>query len=106
MVEGRGYEVDLATNGGIAADLYRMADYDLVLMDLMMPDFDGYWAAREIRRWEQANQRKPVPMIAVTAYVDETPDKAYAARFNDYLRKPFERPTLLRAIEQNLAHAR
>ena len=106
MVEGRGYEVDLATNGGIAADLYRMADYDLVLMDLMMPDFDGYWAAREIRKWEQATQRKPVPMIAVTAYVDETPDKAYAARFNDYLRKPFERPTLLRAIEQNLAHAR
>jgi CheY-like chemotaxis protein len=102
MVEGPRYEVDMATNGSVAVDLVRITAYDLVLMDLMMPQFDGYWTAREIRKWEQANGRRPVPIIAITAYVDETPEKAFAARFNGYLRKPFERQALLKIIEQYL----
>jgi CheY-like chemotaxis protein len=106
MVEGPRYEVDVATNGSIAVDLVRITDFDLVLMDLMMPQFDGYWTAREIRKWEQANGRRPVPIIAITAYVDETPDKAFAARFNGYLRKPLERHVLLKVIEQHIARAR
>ena len=106
MVEGPRYEVDVATNGSIAVDLVRITAYDLVLMDLMMPQFDGYWTAREIRKWEQANGRRPVPIIAITAYVDETPEKAFAARFNGYLRKPFERPALLKMIDHHLARVR
>ena len=106
MVEGPRYEVDVATNGGIAFDLVRITAYDLVLMDLMMPQFDGYWTAREIRKFEQANGRKPVPIIALTAYIEETPEKAFAARFNGYLRKPFDRATLLKVIEQQLPRVR
>jgi CheY-like chemotaxis protein len=104
MVEGADYQVDLAADGGIAADLFRMVGYDLVLMDLQMPGFDGYQAAREIRNWEHAKGLKRTPIIAVTAFAQERPEKAFATGFDGYLLKPFEKQTLLKLIASHLEH--
>jgi len=104
MIEGPDCQVDLAPDGAIAVDLFRMVGYDLVLMDLQMPGFDGYHAVREIRSWEYAERVKRTPVIAVTAYAgEERPDKTLAAGFDGYLLKPFEKRDLLQLIARHTA---
>ena len=104
MIEGPECQVDLAADGAIAVDLFRMVGYDLVLMDLQMPGFDGYHATREIRSFERANHMPRTPIIAVTAYVgEESPTKTLAAGFDDFLMKPFERRDLRQLITRHLS---
>lgn len=103
MLSGPDYQVDAAPDGGIAVDLFRMYGYDLVLMDLQMPSFDGYWATHEIRAWEQKNQMKRTPIIAVTAFPrEEDPVKSFRAGLDGYLVKPVTRETLLKVIQKHL----
>jgi CheY-like chemotaxis protein len=103
LIEGPDYQVDVAQDGRMAADLYRMADYDLVLMDLQMPNFDGYWATRQIRAWERENHRKRTPIIAVTAFAEqEDPKKSFEAGLDGYLVKPVFKDALLRMINKLL----
>jgi two-component system, sensor histidine kinase and response regulator len=103
LIEGPDYQVDVAQDGRMAADLYRLADYDLVLMDLQMPNFDGYWATRQIRAWERENRRKRTPIIAVTAFAQqEDPKKSFAAGLDGYLVKPVFKDALLRMINKLL----
>jgi CheY-like chemotaxis protein len=104
LIEGPDYQVDVAHDGGLAADLFRMADYDLVLMDLQMPNFDGYWATREIRNWERQNRLGHTPIIAVTAFAhEEDPRKSFEAGLDAYLVKPVSREALLRIIGKQLS---
>lgn len=103
LIEGPDYQVDVARDGGVAADLFRMLDYDLVLMDLQMPNFDGYWATREIRNWERLNHLKHTPIIAVTAFAhEEDPRKSFQAGLDGYLVKPVSKETLFRLIRKHL----
>mgnify|MGYP003694591447 CR=1 FL=1 len=61
------YRVEIAENGAIACEKFIAGHYDLVLMDRQMPIMDGLTATRTIRAWEQANDRPPTPIIALTA---------------------------------------
>jgi CheY-like chemotaxis protein len=80
-----------------------MVDYDFVFMDLQMPNFDGYWATREIRNWERQNRLKHTPIIAVTAFAhEEDPRKSFEAGLDGYLVKPVSKETLLRIIRKHL----
>jgi CheY-like chemotaxis protein len=103
LIEGPDYQVDIARDGGVAADLFRLLDYDLVLMDLQMPNFDGYWATREIRKWERGNNRKRTPIIAITAFAhEEDPRKSFEAGLDAYVVKPVSKETLFRLIGKHL----
>jgi two-component system, sensor histidine kinase and response regulator len=103
LIEGPEYQVDVAHDGGIAADLFRMLEYDLILMDLQMPHFDGYWATREIRNWERGNNLKRTPIIAVTAFAhEEDPRKSFEAGLDAYLVKPVTKETLFKQISRHL----
>ena len=103
LLEGPDYQVDIARDGGVAADLFRLLDYDLVLMDLQMPNFDGYWATREIRKWERGNNRKRTPIIAITAFAhEEDPRKSFEAGLDAYVVKPVSKETLFRLIGKHL----
>ena len=74
-------------------------DYDLVLMDIQMPEVDGFAATRAIRKWEQENGRKRTPIIALTASVfGEAVRLTQAAGCDAHVGKPIGRATLLRAI--------
>jgi CheY-like chemotaxis protein len=89
-LEHKGAGVEVARNGLEALDKLRRApaDIDLVLMDIMMPEMDGYAATREIRRdprWQK------LPIIAVTAKaMKEDQQRCLEAGANDYLAKPIE----------------
>jgi len=97
------YQLDEAENGEEAVARFKQNAYDLVLMDVQMPVMDGHTATREIRSWEQQQQHRGVPIIALTAHaVKEDMDKSLAAGCNDHLTKPIKKATLLQVLEQYL----
>jgi len=61
-------EIKEAENGKIAVALFQEEKFDLVFMDVHMPEMDGHQATRNIRTWEQDNQRIETPIIALTAH--------------------------------------
>jgi signal transduction histidine kinase/ActR/RegA family two-component response regulator len=99
--------VTVADNGLVGLALTKENKYDLILMDLQMPEMDGITCTREIRALNDQNLKK-VPIIALTAANENTMrDAAYAAGMNDYILKPFDSKNLqekmLRAINESLS---
>jgi PAS domain S-box-containing protein len=93
------YEVDIAENGEIAVERFKVRDYDLVLMDMQMPVMDGYTATRIIRSWEEAQGRRHTPIIALTAFaLKEDAEKSIAAGCDTHLNKPVKKAILLDII--------
>ena len=90
----QGHEVRTATNGREALQLMRETPFDAVLLDIMMPDVDGYEVLRQIKS-DPALQHVPVIMISA---IDEVQSvvRCIEAGAEDYLAKPFD-PTLLKA---------
>jgi two-component system, cell cycle response regulator len=88
----RGYDVVLAERGEAAIEQVRTQEPDLILLDIMMPDMDGYEVARRIRQSEDIGY---IPIIVVTAR-DSTEDKVTGldAGADDYLTKPINFPEL------------
>jgi CheY-like chemotaxis protein len=75
----------------------RAGGYDLILMDMSLPEIDGWEATRQLRA---APETQAVPIIALTAHaMAGDRDKALAAGCNDYDTKPIELPRLLGKIE-------
>ena len=83
-LENEGYTVDVGYNGRQAVDLARANDYDLIILDLMMPELDGLEACMEIRAFSS------VPIIMLTARGEDT-DKLLGFEYgaDDYMTKPF-----------------
>lgn len=96
-----GAKVDVAGNGQIALDKMQSGSYDLILMDIQMPEMDGYESTRAIRKLN--GSKGNIPIIAMTANVMKTEiDKCFKAGMNAYISKPFERNQLLQIINQML----
>jgi signal transduction histidine kinase/ActR/RegA family two-component response regulator len=93
-----GVECEVADNGLIAYQMVQNSNYDLVLMDLQMPEMDGYEATVEIRKLSD-DKFKNLPIIALTASaMVEIKDQAFAAGMNDYISKPFNPNELHRIL--------
>ena len=96
------YRIEIAENGAVAYEKFIAGHYDLVLMDRQMPVMDGLTATRAIRAWEQANQRPPTPIIALTASaLKGDREKCLAAGCTAFLTKPIKQDVLLQAIKEN-----
>ncbi|WP_019865280.1 hybrid sensor histidine kinase/response regulator [Methylovulum miyakonense] len=84
-----GCHVEVAVNGYEALDIFKRGNIDLILMDCMMPEMDGYTATHEIRVLEQKSGEGPVPIVALTANAMEGDrEKCLDAGMTDYLAKP------------------
>jgi PAS domain S-box-containing protein len=82
--------VDIAENGALALEKLRNSDYDLVLMDIQMPEMDGYTAVSKIRS-EFPEPKKSIPIIALTAHASPTErQKCLDANMDEYVSKPFD----------------
>jgi signal transduction histidine kinase/ActR/RegA family two-component response regulator len=101
VLERRGVSVVAAANAHDAyAKLEQHPDIDVVLMDIMMPEVDGYEATREIRRMPE---RATLPIIALTAKASKSDRaRAIAAGANDFLVKPADTHELVTTIIRNL----
>jgi response regulator RpfG family c-di-GMP phosphodiesterase len=82
--------------------MFEAGLYDLVLMDRQMPIMDGLTATRTIRAWEQANDRPPTPIIALTASaLKGDRETCLAAGCTAFLTKPIKQDVLLQAIKEH-----
>ncbi|WKD86263.1 Aerobic respiration control sensor protein ArcB [Polaribacter huanghezhanensis] len=95
LLDDFGFECDIAGNGSIAIEKLRMKTYDLVLMDLQMPEMNGFEATEYIRN----KMKLTIPIIAITADVT-TVDlaKCEAVGMNDYIAKPVDERLLYSKI--------
>lgn len=99
MMQKLGVDSTLVSNGREAVQAVMRDHYDLVLMDCDMPYVDGYAATQEIRNWERQQQRKPLPILALTAHIlEEQKQKAFRAGMNEHLSKPIELCDLQNAL--------
>ena len=92
--EFEGYDVDEAENGMQAIDMVKNNDYDLIIMDVMMPKLDGYSACKEIKKI------KSIPVIMLSARGEEY-DKLFGFEIgiDDYVVKPFSPKELMARIK-------
>ena len=101
-LEGTPYRVEIAETGAIACEMFMTGHYDLVLMDRQMPVMDGLTATRTIRAWEQANNRPPTPIVALTASaLKGDREMCLAAGCTAFLTKPIKQEVLLQAIRDH-----
>ena len=81
--------VEVAKTGKQALKKIRNQHFDIIYMDIGLPDITGIEATKEIRAWQLKHQQKPIPIIALTAHIDEQDAKlCIAAGMNDVLHKP------------------
>jgi signal transduction histidine kinase/CheY-like chemotaxis protein len=97
LLQQMGYRADLASNGVEAVESVRRQTYDVVLMDVQMPEMDGLDAAREIcARWNAGERPRIVAMTANAMQGDR--DMCLAAGMDDYLTKPIRVERLVEAL--------
>ena len=93
----KGYEVALAVDGLQGVAMAGAGGYDLILMDMSLPELDGWEATRRVREAEAGHR---IPIIALTAHaMSGDREKAMAAGCDDYDTKPVELERLLGKIE-------
>ena len=97
MLTQAGHEVVLAQNGAEALEALEGGDFDMVLMDVGMPEMDGITATRRIRQMDE--RIRNIPIIALTAYaMDEDVERCKAAGASAHMSKPVKRDQLLRTV--------
>ncbi|MGB0582346.1 MAG: response regulator, partial [Limisphaerales bacterium] len=102
LIEQDGHEVVLAEDGEKAVDRCQGSTFDLILMDIHMPEMDGYEAAFRIREWEQEHDLGSTPIVALTANAMKGDrEKCLAAGMNDYLAKPIRAEELFAVVRRN-----
>ncbi len=98
LLEKAGFSVDVAENGFQAVDKAQAGDYNAILMDMQMPELDGYAAARKIRAWEAGRQH--IPIIAMTASAMKGDrERCLEAGMDDYISKPLQPEILFRILD-------
>jgi signal transduction histidine kinase/DNA-binding response OmpR family regulator len=97
ILETMGLRVDAVANGLEAVEAVRNRPYDLVLMDVQMPEMDGLTATRRIRELDAACSE--IPIIAVTAHaLKGDKERCLQAGMNDYIAKPIDKSLLLQKV--------
>ncbi len=97
---GHGYDVDLASDGKEALEQVKVNVPDLVLLDIMMPEMNGYAVCRKLREMEQTRKTPVIIITALPTAVDSDEGKLSGA--NEVILKPLNREDLLRRIRSYL----
>jgi len=103
MLGKMGHRTTLATNGLEALEQWRQGDFDLILMDVQMPEMTGLQAATQIRREEAIGAH--VPIVAMTASaMSEDRDRCLAAGMDDFISKPVSYKAIEQMITATFSH--
>ncbi len=106
LLEKRGIEVLIASNGAEAVELIQRERVDMVLMDVQMPVMDGYEAATRIRAWERSREAGRVPILALTAHAASADrNRSIESGMDGFVTKPIEIHALLRAMASSVTAA-
>lgn len=98
-LEKRGHTVDVASDGNQAVELATKTKYDVILMDLQMPEMDGFQATAVLRKLDATST---VPIIALTAHaMVGDRERCIEAGMDDYLAKPLDLVRLVQIVEEH-----
>lgn len=98
-------DVQLANNGIEAINTIFDNDYDLIFMDVQMPNMSGYEATQRIREFEIVNKKPRIPIIALTAnVVADSKEKCIASGMDDFLIKPFRKDDIIKVLQKWIKH--
>jgi PAS domain S-box-containing protein len=101
-LRGQRIELEWAGNGVVAVEMACKRRYDVILMDIQMPEMDGYEATKRIHAWEAETGRPRTPILALTAHAfAEEIENSRKAGCSLLLTKPIKKSVLLRAIEEH-----
>lgn len=104
LLHKMGFRVDIADNGHQAIEMLRKQPYNVILMDVQMPEMNGYELTRQIRT-ALPDPINKTPVIALTAYASaQEKEHAREAGMNDYLTKPYSPHELLAAVMKQIRH--
>ncbi len=96
-------QIDVAKNGKLALEMFGLKQYDLILMDIMMPVMDGIIATKKIREIESTGETH-IPIIAITANaLAGDRENCLAAGVDNYIAKPFQADVLIKMMQNLLA---
>ena len=99
ILEKRGHSITQATNGREVLEACDAERFDIALLDIQMPDLDGFACTRQIRRAERSSKQH-LPIIAVTAYAMKGDrDRCLAAGMDNYISKPLRADRLIALVE-------
>jgi len=95
-------EITPVNNGKSAFEVFTANTFDLILMDIMLPDTNGYEITRKIRKYESENKvENAVPIVALTANTyDNDKEKCFNMGMNDYLAKPYNAIQLIEMVKK------
>ncbi|MBN2981456.1 MULTISPECIES: response regulator [Cohnella] len=102
-LEDDGHEIDVACDGEEALDKIRRSEYDLVILDYMMPKYSGLDVIRQVRQWPERKNVKILMLSAKSQNADR--ERTSAAGANDFMSKPFSPLELSRKIGEMLHEA-
>jgi signal transduction histidine kinase/ActR/RegA family two-component response regulator len=101
VIQKMGFTADVAPNGKVAVEKFSSNHYDLILMDIMMPEMDGLEATRMIREIEKQRGGKRTRIVALTANaMKDDKEKCFEAGLDDYISKPFKPADLERIVKE------
>ncbi len=104
LLKQAGYHVTVVANGREAVDAWRGGVFDCILMDIQMPEMDGYEAVARIREAEKEDEH--IPVIAMTAHaMSGHRKKCLSAGMDDYVAKPIDGATVLQLLRKYLSSA-
>jgi DNA-binding response OmpR family regulator len=99
ILEEEGYQVEIADSGRLALEKIAVNPPDLVLLDVMMPDMNGFEVTRRIRQ----NSDVPfIPILLITGYLDPHPADGFDVGADDFIRKPIDVDLLLNRVQSVL----
>jgi two-component system aerobic respiration control sensor histidine kinase ArcB len=102
MLANLGCKVDVANNGEEAIKLFKKNEYDLIFMDIGLPDMDGLQVTKSLLQIEKKLQRKSIPIIALTAHVmEDDRNNCLNAGMTDMLTKPIVYAQLVELLKKS-----
>ncbi len=104
ILQGFGLDVDVADNGAVAVEKRKNGEYDIIFMDIQMPIMDGIEATKLIKEYENENNLKHVPIVALTANaLKGDRERLLKEGLDEYISKPIEMAELLYILHKFLS---
>ncbi len=101
ILSEKNYEIEYAQDGLEAVEIVESEDFDLILMDVMMPEMDGYEACKKIKAMKSKSE---IPLIFITAKIDsDSITRGFDVGGVDYITKPFNASELIARVETHIA---
>jgi CheY-like chemotaxis protein len=103
LLKKQGYEATIVSNGKEALEKVKVEDFDLLVLDIRMPEMDGIETIRNVRQIRSQSGKPQIPEIVITGYADEDKYKsAVELKVSAYLYKPFDTSEFLAIINKTL----